>query len=105
MAKDFTVTVTNIHRTAEWTAIFDTSTLFVKSPIPYPASLPGHPKAYVYDLDLDHYDETQRQRLVDHIAAKFGIPAHQVAAELEKQGVPILADDCTPTIRGPQRWL
>lgn len=106
MSKDFTVTITNPERAAEWEAILGTTTVYIKSPIPTPASLPGHPEALIYELDLNLITNEQCQKLIQHIANKFDIPLHVVERELPAQGVPILADDCTVSITAhPLRWL
>ena len=49
--------------------------------------------------------EEQRGRLVAHIAAKFGLPEAEVAAELDTHGVPILASDCVAGVKNPLKWF
>jgi hypothetical protein len=105
MGKDFTVTITNEERAAEWEETLGTRTVHVKSPLPSMATLPGYPAAMIYELDLEMITPEQRERLVAHLAQKFGIPADEVAAQLDQHGVPILADDCTVMVRHPQRWF
>lgn len=105
MGKDFTVTITNEQRAAEWQAILGTITVHVKSPIPSPANLPGRGEALIYELDLDMITDEQRQRLISHLVAKFDIPQALVRADLDRQGVPILADDCIVAIANPQKWF
>jgi hypothetical protein len=102
--KDFTATIHNPERAAEWQAILGTTTIYIRSPIPEFAQLPGHPNALIYYLDLDLLTEDQWTRLVIHLAYKFGLTAEDADAMLEKHGLPILANDCKVTIHNPQRW-
>lgn len=105
MAKDFTVTVTDPARAAEWEAVLGTARLHVRSPIPSRANLPGKPGAEIYLLDLELLTPEQRQRLVAHLAERFGLPVEFVEKNLDVQGVPILAEHCVVAISNPQKWL
>jgi len=104
MGKDFTVTVCDPERKAEFEAILGTATVCVKTPFPVRANLPGHPDALVYELDLELITLKQRERLVAHLAEKFELPPAEVEANLNDHGVPILADDCVVGIANPLRW-
>lgn len=103
--KDFTVTVTNPERAADWQSILGRTTVVVCSPIPSRANLPGHPDTLIYMLDLDVLTAEETDRLVTFIAQRFHIAEADVARDLRLQGVPILADDCTVTVWNPQRWF
>lgn len=105
MAKDFTVTVHDPERASEFATVFGTTTVCIRSPLPSLADLPGRPNALVYELDLAELTDDQRQRLINHIATKFSIPAEEVAAELDVVGMPILAENVAIAIHNPQRWL
>lgn len=106
MAKDFTVRITNPQRAAEWQAVFGTTTVCVRSPFPHFGNLPGFSEPQLlYLLDLDEITPEQRLALVMHIAEKFSLPAEEVEAALDTDGVPLLAQDCTAVISNPQRWL
>lgn len=105
MGKDFTVTVYNPERKAEWEAMLGTATVHVKSPIPSRANLPGHPNTLIYEMDLGFLTGGQRRRLVAHLAAKFGLPKREVARDLDSHGVPILASDCVASVKNPQKWF
>lgn len=105
MSQDFTATVRDTVRVAEWEAVFGDTNVCIKSPVPIVANLPGRPGVPIYELDLAQLTAVQRERLIAHIAAKFNIPADEVAADLDTIGVPILADDVTITIHNPQKWL
>ena len=104
MSRDFRVIVHNPERIVEWMAVFGTNILYVKSPIPFFADLPGRPNTLVYELDLAQYTDEQRHRLVQHIAAKFHIDPLTVEIDME-QGVPILAEDCNVSVSNPLRWF
>lgn len=67
--------------------------------------MPGKGRSLVYLLDLDLITPEQRQRLVEHISRKWGLPAAEVEADLDAYGVPILDEDCIVTIHNPQRWF
>jgi hypothetical protein len=54
-------------------------------------------------LDLDLITEAQRHALVMHIANKFIIPPGEVAATLDRNRVPILAEHCV--VMHPQKWF
>lgn len=105
MGKDFTVKIHNDDRAKEWLDVLGTTTVYVESPFPIRMYLPGHDDAEAYMLDLDLITAEQRERLTEHIATKFDIPIDEVRAELDTEGVPILADDCTLTVTNPQNWF
>lgn len=105
MSKDCTVTVCNPERRAEFEAVFGTATVYVKSPFPTRANLPGHPDSLIFELDLESITPEQRERLVAFLAEKFGIAAGEVDGLLEVHGVPILADDCVVGMANPLRWV
>lgn len=105
MTREFTATIVNEERAEEWARVLGTKTVFIKSPIPNMANLPGHPNAFIYELDLDELTDGQRSQLIAHLADKFGLPAEQVESDLEAHGVPILADDCIIGFINPQKWF
>jgi hypothetical protein len=108
MSKDFTAILNeneeNTDRIADWERILGTRRVCIKSPIPTRASLPDRGEAFIYELDLDLLTDDQRERLVRHLAEKFGYTVEQVEQALPYHGVPILADDITLSIANPQRW-
>lgn len=105
MERDFSATITNPARAAEWQAVFGTTTVNIKSPLPEWADLPGKGRSIVYFLDLDLITLEQRQRLVEHISQKFNLSAAEVEADLDAHGMPILDEDCLVTAVNPQKWL
>lgn len=84
---------TSSPRYADWMKVFGTDAVTVQSPIPLMIELPDGRREEAYLLDLRSLDSTVRAKLVHHIADRFGIPDNQVAAEIDRQGVPILAKD------------
>ena len=105
MGKDFTATITNPKRAEEWEALLGITTVYIKSPIPKRANLPGHPNALIYELDMDLITNEQRRLLEQHFHLKFGVPEEMVLETLEEIGVPILADDCIVSVANPLRWF
>jgi hypothetical protein len=105
MSKDFTATITNPKRAADWLDTIGTVTVHIKSPVPQRGSFPGIGEAEFYELDLDLLTEDQRARLIAHTAKRFNVPLEEVAAGLEEHGMPILAKDCSIGVRNPQKWF
>ena len=106
MGCDFTVTVYDEVRGMEFEKVFGTRTVPVISPIPEWAKLPGFEEAKaVYDLDLQRISADQRERLVTHIAEKFGLEPSAVEADLDEVGMPILADECVASLGDIRKFL
>jgi hypothetical protein len=87
-----TATIHDEHRVAVWGSIFPGAVVPIKSILPSRADLPGHPDALVYFLDLNAITDEQRQKLIEALAALFGLTEDEVRNDLPR-GVPILADD------------
>jgi len=102
---DFTVTVIDPDRAADWQTIFGRTTVAVQSPVPRRAELPGHPDTKIYMLDLDALTSEETDRLVAFLTRRFNIAESDIARDLREQGVPILADDCIVTVSYQQRWF
>lgn len=100
-----TGTITDPQRAVEWEAILGTTTVCLKSCLPYRANLPGLPNRLVYELDLASLDDGQRRRLIDFLARKFTLEPEFVAAKLDEFGVPILAEHVTVQVRTPCCFL
>ena len=63
--------------------------------------LPGYPEGdLVYMVDLTALDAGQRERLVDHLSARFRIRRELVARDLDRVGVPIRAEALTLLVDG-----
>jgi hypothetical protein len=105
MSKDFTATITNPRRAADWRAILGTTTVHIKSPIPKRGNFPGVGEASFYELDLELLTNDQRERLIAHTAERFNVPPEEVAIGLDEHGMPILAKDCSIGVRNPQKWF
>ena len=101
---DFTVTIGG-SRGEEWERVCGTRTFPVRSPIPMLADLPGKPAARVFLLDLQSIEAETRERITAHLASKFGLSPIEAAQEIQDHGIPILEEDCSTTIRNPQRWF
>lgn len=103
---DFSVVVHDKTRRLEWIQTLGSESLPVRSFAPEWAEIDGFEEAQpVYFLDLDSLTSEQRERLVRFLASKFGLPLVQVRVKIKDSGVPILARDCTVTVRNPHKWL
>jgi hypothetical protein len=80
-------------RYADWMQVFGTNRVEVLNARGFIADLPGKPQTEVYLLNLHALSEEQSERLVLHLAEKFDSNAVDVAVELERVGLPILAED------------
>lgn len=88
-----TARVTNPERLRFWREVFGGDTIPILSFVSSAANVPGHPNARVYWLDLKVITVEQRDRLIAGLALKFHLPIAEVAAGIDKMGVPVLADD------------
>lgn len=70
----------------------------IKSWLPTRGNLPDKPNAEIYMLDLQRITPDERSRLIQNIAARFNLPAVEVAQDLTARGCPILGDDITVAI-------
>lgn len=106
MSNDFEAIIRgDSERAATWRAVLGTETVKIKSPLPVAVSLPGDIKTTAYQVDICLLTAEQRQRLVAHLAARFGYTVHDVDRDLDDIGCPILADDVVVTVHNPQRWF
>lgn len=100
--------ITNPGRLALWQAVFDGlppsepaedrkatggDEVPIVSIVPQIGSFPGVGEQRFYSLDLKAISAEQRQRLVLSIADKFNLTVDEVAADIDRVGVPILASD------------
>jgi len=106
MTKDFTATISEKSERAEmWQTVLGDKTIPIRSPIPTKANLPGKPAASIYEMDIESLTGEQREKLIDYLAERFGIPKAEVAHDLDEVGCPILAEDIIVTIQNPQKWF
>jgi hypothetical protein len=99
MTTQFTATIHDPERAAEWKAMLGTTTVPIKSNNPTMAALPGHNKTQmVYMIDLNRITPEQLERIVQRIAIKFEYTIKWVKELLHHHGIPILAKDITVTI-------
>lgn len=91
--KTFATIRPQAERAAWWLEVFGGDRCPIKSILPHRASLPGHPNALVYELDLAALTPEMRERLVASIAKRFNLSPAFVEFDLDNEGVPVLADD------------
>jgi hypothetical protein len=82
-------------RAALWQETFGRDRVPIKTMVPQWVSVPGHPLVLAYMMDLAALTAEQRARLVRAIAEKFGYPPTEVEAEMDRVGVPVLAENVT----------
>jgi hypothetical protein len=88
-------------RAPEWVHVFGSTHAPLVSAFPLWASVPGHPRALCYLLDLDRLDEGQRSRLAVFLSGRFEVPLAAVRAALDAgEAVPILAEDVSVSLHG-----
>ncbi|MBA3716056.1 MAG: hypothetical protein H0W76_27010 [Pyrinomonadaceae bacterium] len=80
-------------RYADWLKVFDSGIVEIISPIPSKGLLPGLGEREIYLVDLKTLSPDQLKRLHQHLAEKFGGMAEEAAEALEREGLPILAED------------
>lgn len=105
MGKDFIATLTDPERAKAFVEIFGSASVYIESPIGQLADLPGKPEARIFKLDLSLITPEQKQKLAEHIAQRWELPLEEVAADIDKQGVPILDEQCYVTVLNPQKWF
>lgn len=89
-----TATILDPERSQFWLGAIGTNTLPIKSIIPIICNLPGHPSAHAYLLDLRAIDDKMKRKIAEGIATKFRVDAGEVEADMERNGMPILAKNC-----------
>src|SRR4051812_37177882 len=83
---------TNSPRFYDWLRVYGGSTVPINSPALMVAALPIGLRE-VYLVALDALERDVYERLVAHLADKFGEPVDVVRTTLAKEGLPILAED------------
>lgn len=102
--KDFTAKISeDSERAKTWQEVMGTDKVYLKSPLPALASLPGTSKRLIYELDLIMLNDTQRKNLIRYISKKFNIPTADVARDLDILGCPVLVEDVTVSVQNPQK--
>lgn len=85
-------------RAKKWREVFGKDEVQILSPVPFLANLPGFDEPQlVYLLDFRAMTPEARVRLVQQTAERFGEDTAVVDADLEREGMPILADEVTVT--------
>lgn len=85
----------NPDRKQFWKEVFGADIAPVKSFAMTRANLPGYPRALIYKLDLKALSPEIRARLVNHLSTRWNLTPAEVESDLEKTGMPILAEDVT----------
>ena len=85
--------VRNPERLEWWQAVFGGDTCPIVSIVPQVGNFPRVGEQRFYSLDLKAISAEQKQRLVKSIADKFGLTVEEVAVDIDRVGVPILATD------------
>ena len=85
--------VHNPERLEWWREVFDGDTCPIVSIIPNWGNFTGIGTRRFYSLDLKAISAEQKHRLVKSIADKFSLMVDEVAADIDRVGVPILAAD------------
>lgn len=97
----FYASITDDQAAATWRKILARSERIpVVSPRAVIANLPGLGATACYFLDLPRLTPDERSRLVDHLAASFGLPIQEVADDIDEHGVPIRASTCVIVMQG-----
>lgn len=80
-------------RAETWKKVFGSLTIPLKSPIPVTMDGDGGPKRF-FLVDLKRLTETQKARVIAHVAEKYDLDPATVAEDLESEhGLPILDQD------------
>ena len=83
-------------RAEAWRRVFGGLEVPILSAVPAQVNLPiGRRRCFF--LRVDALDQGQRERLVHHIATTFGVPAEDVARDVDRDGVPLLEEDVSVT--------
>lgn len=85
--------ITNPERLALWQAVFDGDEVPIVSIVPQIGTFTDIGEQRFYLIDLAAIETERRQKLVEALAAKFGMAIDFIEANLELIGVPILAMD------------
>src|SRR4030042_306276 len=90
--------VTDPERRKYFEAIFGSNAVPVTTYLPVTVKVPEKGITEAYTLDFKRVTPTQRQAIIAHIAQRLKLDPTSVAKDLEKMGVPILADQCPVAI-------
>lgn len=92
-------------RGAEWERITGTRTFPTLDWNPVRADLPGLGVRDVHRLNLGLMPPDMVEKIVAHLAAKFGMTPEETRDEVMTKGIPVLAEGCSVVLNDPQRWL
>lgn len=89
----------------EWEKVCGTRTFPVTTWNPMRADLPGKPNAEVWFLHIILLGPGMLDKIVAHMANKFAVPLEELRREVDRQGIPILAEDGYVHLNDLQRWV
>lgn len=94
-------------RAADFMKVFGRRDVPVRSMIPSWVMVPDHDKPVkAYMMDLSQITPEEREKLVQHIAGRFGpLLDDEINEQLDSVGMPILADECTLVVQHPLTWI
>jgi len=80
-----------------WREIYGSLEVPLKSPVPqlgeFPDDQGGMAIRKFYEADLTKFTPKQLDKAAEIIGRRFGIPAQEIRQDIERQGIPVLADD------------
>lgn len=80
-------------RAAEWLVVHRSLTVPIVSPVAELTVMNGLGVVPIYKLDVTALGADERERLIQHVAAKFGLADAHVASDIAgEHGVPLLAE-------------
>jgi hypothetical protein len=84
-------------RAEMWLEVYGSLEVPLKSPIAkqgmFPDPIDGSKLHYYYEVDLKQLTPEQLDKAAEIIGRRFGIPAQEIRQDIERQGIPVLADD------------
>jgi len=90
----------------EWERVCGTRSFPVIDWEPVNATLPGLPGVQkVHRVNIQALDSETLHKIAAHLAKKFNASLPETLAAIARDGIPILAEDCTVVLHNPQRWL
>lgn len=84
----------NSPRAEEWKRVFGGLEIKIKSPIPIENDSPAGRRKF-FLVDVASLTAEQRERVIDHVSARFNLSREDVESDLESGAFPILDEDVT----------
>lgn len=83
----------NCERAEWWRHCYGSLDVPLLSPIPEWRRGPDGTPQRFFKVDMRRLTDEQRERVAAFVADKFSVPIDDVRADMERDGIPILADD------------